>query len=320
MVWKVSLNKLAMRLNLAARMVTLASTNCPFCDFDTEDIEHVLIKCHRSFFVAKAWEAFRPRGNQGCYTEIFQVKYATCTLLDGALTWCNSYVKLVGLDVAYETTWKRLKQMLADEYCPMNEVQKMETELWNMSVNGTDIVGYTKHDIQGNVTSSKLTRIQEAIRMAHDLMDQVIPSKKLKRAAGDSIMHDSRDVPSLSLLELRRPIFCSCLMSCEIRLQIATWLKTIEEFTRGWVRLGCVDVDTQMTWMQRGYREIRNTLVHTRGRATAIAQPWEDFKKLPMEEYCPDDEVQKLESEFWNHKMVGSDINGYTARFYELTR
>nr|GEX14411.1 putative reverse transcriptase domain-containing protein [Tanacetum cinerariifolium] len=63
-----------------------------------------------------------------------------------------------------------------------------------------------------------------------------------------------------------------------------------------------------------------NTLVQTRGRAAAIAQSWEDFKKLLMEEYCPDDEVEKLESEFWNHKMVGSDIDGYTARFYELAR
>ncbi|GKC53763.1 putative reverse transcriptase domain-containing protein, partial [Tanacetum coccineum] len=63
-----------------------------------------------------------------------------------------------------------------------------------------------------------------------------------------------------------------------------------------------------------------NTLVQTRGRAAAIAQPWEDFKKLPMKEYCPDDEIQKLESKFWNHKMVGSDIDGYTARFYELAR
>nr|GFC56964.1 hypothetical protein [Tanacetum cinerariifolium] len=34
----------------------------------------------------------------------------------------------------------------------------------------------------------------------------------------------------------------------------------------------------------------------------------------------PDDEVEKLELEFWNHKMVGSDIDGYTARFYELAR
>ncbi|GJZ55403.1 putative reverse transcriptase domain-containing protein [Tanacetum coccineum] len=39
-----------------------------------------------------------------------------------------------------------------------------------------------------------------------------------------------------------------------------------------------------------------------------------------MEEYGSDDEVQKLESEFWNHKMVGSDIDGYTARFHELAR
>ncbi|GJW28769.1 putative reverse transcriptase domain-containing protein [Tanacetum coccineum] len=53
-----------------------------------------------------------------------------------------------------------------------------------------------------------------------------------------------------------------------------------------------------------------NTLDQTRGRAAVIAQSWDDFKKLLMEEYCPDDEVQKLESEFWNHKMVGSDIDG----------
>nr|GEW25868.1 reverse transcriptase domain-containing protein [Tanacetum cinerariifolium] len=46
----------------------------------------------------------------------------------------------------------------------------------------------------------------------------------------------------------------------------------------------------------------------------------EDFKKLLMKEYCRDDEIQKLESELWNHKMVGSDIDGYTARFHKLAR
>nr|GEU39801.1 hypothetical protein [Tanacetum cinerariifolium] len=39
-----------------------------------------------------------------------------------------------------------------------------------------------------------------------------------------------------------------------------------------------------------------------------------------MKEYCPDDEIQKMELEFWNHKMVGSDIDGYTTRFHELAR
>nr|GEW62286.1 putative reverse transcriptase domain-containing protein [Tanacetum cinerariifolium] len=61
-------------------------------------------------------------------------------------------------------------------------------------------------------------------------------------------------------------------------------------------------------------------LVYYPGREAAIAQPWEDFKKLLMEEYYPDDEIQKLEIEFWNHKMGGSDINRYRARFHELAR
>nr|GEX73954.1 hypothetical protein [Tanacetum cinerariifolium] len=56
------------------------------------------------------------------------------------------------------------------------------------------------------------------------------------------------------------------------------------------------------------------------GRVAGITQPWKDFKKLLTKEYCPDEEIQKLESEFWNHKMVGSDIDGYTARFHELVR
>nr|GFA82607.1 reverse transcriptase domain-containing protein [Tanacetum cinerariifolium] len=31
-------------------------------------------------------------------------------------------------------------------------------------------------------------------------------------------------------------------------------------------------------------------------------------------------EHKKLESEFWNHKMVGSDVDGYTTRFHKLAR
>ncbi|GJT43429.1 reverse transcriptase domain-containing protein [Tanacetum coccineum] len=57
--------------------------------------------------------------------------------------------------------------------------------------------------------------------------------------------------------ELNNDEPCSCMMSYEIKIQVATWLKTFEEFARGWARLGCLDVDTQMTWMQRGYREPR---------------------------------------------------------------
>ncbi|GKA81010.1 hypothetical protein Tco_0787702 [Tanacetum coccineum] len=35
------------------------------------------------------------------YAENCQVKYASCTLLNGALTWWNSYVQAVGIDASY---------------------------------------------------------------------------------------------------------------------------------------------------------------------------------------------------------------------------
>ncbi|GJW44805.1 putative reverse transcriptase domain-containing protein [Tanacetum coccineum] len=41
-----------------------------------------------------------------------QVKFATCTLLDAALTWWNSYVKTVGHDAAYGMPWKSLMKMM----------------------------------------------------------------------------------------------------------------------------------------------------------------------------------------------------------------
>ncbi|XP_024963752.1 uncharacterized protein LOC112504019 [Cynara cardunculus var. scolymus] len=47
---------------------------------------------------------------------------------------------------------------------------------------------------------------------------------------------------------------------------------------------------------------------------------WEEFKKLLKEEYCPRSEIQKLEAELWNHQMKGSDVDSYTARFYELAK
>ncbi|GJW18492.1 putative reverse transcriptase domain-containing protein [Tanacetum coccineum] len=62
-----------------------------------------------------------------------------------ALTWWNSHVKMVGYEAAYEMSWKELMKMMSEVYCPRNETQKMENELWNLIVKGTDVVGYTQH-------------------------------------------------------------------------------------------------------------------------------------------------------------------------------
>ncbi|GJT11108.1 putative reverse transcriptase domain-containing protein, partial [Tanacetum coccineum] len=39
-----------------------------------------------------------------------------------------------------------------------------------------------------------------------------------------------------------------------------------------------------------------------------------------MEEFCPSHEMQKLETELWNHAMVGAGHAAYTDRFHELAR
>nr|GFA76616.1 hypothetical protein [Tanacetum cinerariifolium] len=71
-----------------------------------------------------------------------QVKFATCTLLAGALTWWNSHVRIVGNDTAYVMTWIELKKKMADKYCLRNEMKKIETEFWNLEVQGIDVTRY----------------------------------------------------------------------------------------------------------------------------------------------------------------------------------
>ncbi|GJR76100.1 reverse transcriptase domain-containing protein [Tanacetum coccineum] len=52
----------------------------------------------------------------------------------------------------------------------------------------------------------------------------------------------------------------------------------------------------------------------------AVGMSWEDFKTLTREEFCPSNEMQKLETELWNHAMVGAGHATYTNRFHELAR
>ncbi|GKB66997.1 hypothetical protein Tco_0928409, partial [Tanacetum coccineum] len=44
----------------------------------------------------------------------------------------------------------------------------------------------------------------------------------------------------------------------------------------------------------------------------------EDFKVLMSKEFCPNNKMQKLETEFWCHAMVGACHAVYTDHFHEL--
>ncbi|GJV50160.1 putative reverse transcriptase domain-containing protein [Tanacetum coccineum] len=63
-----------------------------------------------------------------------QVKYVTCNLMDGDLTMWNSHVKMVGIDASYYMSWKDLMKIMIEVYCPRNKIQKLENQLWNLTV------------------------------------------------------------------------------------------------------------------------------------------------------------------------------------------
>nr|GEV34554.1 reverse transcriptase domain-containing protein [Tanacetum cinerariifolium] len=113
-----------------------------------------------------------------------------------------------GPDVAYAMTWADLKKKMTDKYCPRVEMKKLEFELWNLKVKGTDVIGYNQRFqelalmcvrmfpeesdkieryvgglpdmIHGSVVASKPKTTQEAIEMTTELIDKNTHTHNLK--------------------------------------------------------------------------------------------------------------------------------------------
>ncbi|GJY30377.1 putative reverse transcriptase domain-containing protein [Tanacetum coccineum] len=63
-----------------------------------------------------------------------------------------------------------------------------------------------------------------------------------------------------------------------------------------------------------------SAVICTLSQEVAVSMSWNDFKFMMIQEFCPSHEMQKLESELWNHAMVGAGHAAYTDRFHELAR
>nr|GEU55600.1 hypothetical protein [Tanacetum cinerariifolium] len=106
--------------------------------------------------------------------------------------------------------YQALMKLMTEVYCPRNEIQKIETELWNLKVKSNDLTDYNHRfqeltllytkmvleeedkvekyirglsdNIQGNVIATKPTKLQDAIRFANNLMDQKLKGYAIKKA------------------------------------------------------------------------------------------------------------------------------------------
>ncbi|GJX20414.1 putative reverse transcriptase domain-containing protein [Tanacetum coccineum] len=141
-------------------------------------------------------------------TEARKVKFAAATLQGHALTWWNSQVATRGLEAVNQIGWTKMKRVMTEEFCPIEEIQRMEHELWNLKVKDFDIFAYTQH--------------------FHKLA--------------------------------------------------------------------------------------------TRGLEAVNQIGWTKMKRVMTEEFCPIEEIQRMEHELWNLKVKDFDISAYTQRFHELVQ
>ncbi|GJT89732.1 putative nucleotidyltransferase, ribonuclease H [Tanacetum coccineum] len=101
-----------------------------------------------------------------------QIKFATCTLLAGALTWWNTHVMTVTHDVAYSMTWVDLKKKMTDILSTKRNEEARGLSLELEADKIERYVGGLPDMIHGNIVASKPKTMQEAIEMATELMDK----------------------------------------------------------------------------------------------------------------------------------------------------
>ncbi|GKA14564.1 putative reverse transcriptase domain-containing protein [Tanacetum coccineum] len=91
----------------------------------------------------------------------YQVKYSTCTLLDSALTWWNSHKRTIRTDATFALSWRELLKLMTEVFCLINEIQKMETELWNLTVKNNDMATYTQRFQELTMMCTKMVPKEE---------------------------------------------------------------------------------------------------------------------------------------------------------------
>ncbi|GKE29340.1 putative reverse transcriptase domain-containing protein, partial [Tanacetum coccineum] len=130
--------------------------------------------------------------------------------LISALTWWNAHKRIIGAETAFSMSCRELMKLMAEVYYPRNEIQKMESEQWNLIVKNNDLAAYTQRfqeltmmctkmvpeeedrvekfieglldNIQGNVIVAEPTRLQDAFLIANNLMNQKLKGYVMKNA------------------------------------------------------------------------------------------------------------------------------------------
>ncbi|KAI3810913.1 hypothetical protein L1987_20565 [Smallanthus sonchifolius] len=138
-----------------------------------------------------------------------RVRHATSIFQKRALTWWNGEKRTRCLDVAMALPWEELKRVMTEEFCPRNEMKKLEAEFWDLTQDSGESMAYTTRfhelsllvphmvtplarcidkyigglprQIQDTVLGRNPATLEDAIRLAATLTDNHVKTGTLTR-------------------------------------------------------------------------------------------------------------------------------------------
>ncbi|GKB93156.1 reverse transcriptase domain-containing protein, partial [Tanacetum coccineum] len=138
-----------------------------------------------------------------------KVKYTAGLFVGKALTWWNSQIYKRGREAVVGMSWEDLKTLTREDICPSNEMQKLETKLWNHAMVGAGHTMYTDRfhelarlvphlvtpegkridryvyglapQIRGMEVATEPKTIQKAVQIAGTLTDEALRNGSIKK-------------------------------------------------------------------------------------------------------------------------------------------
>ncbi|GJS15638.1 reverse transcriptase domain-containing protein [Tanacetum coccineum] len=118
-----------------------------------------------------------------------KVKYTAGSFVGKALTWWNSQIRTLSQEVSVSMSWNAFKFMMIQEFYPSQEMQKLESELWNHAMVGAGHAEYTNrfhklarlvpHLLTSEITEPKT--MQKAVNISGALTDEALRNGSIKK-------------------------------------------------------------------------------------------------------------------------------------------
>ncbi|GJX46212.1 putative reverse transcriptase domain-containing protein [Tanacetum coccineum] len=165
----------------------------------------------------------RPVARECTYRTSYKCQHLNFKGTEGVVELIRWFEKMetrtIGTEAAFTMSWRELMKQMTEVYCPRNKIQKMEIELWNLTVKNNDLNAYTQRfqeltmmctkmvpeeedlvekfigglpdNIQGNVIAAEPTRLQDVVRIANNLMDQKLKGYAVRNAKNNKRLNNN---------------------------------------------------------------------------------------------------------------------------------